>query len=221
MAIRKLSITIKGTADLINHNGQTADPRNEFAKQMRAISSKRKKTDADFDQLAKIEWFAGLYVGRTKDDAKDTARLTIPSHVIEAALVGGAKKSKRGVQAKSGLFVTDAGTLDFPGSPATALAKDELKAWLDELFDQGENTLTVGVKVGQAKVMRTRPKFDGWHSTFVAEYDDAVLTFGDVQEILEDAGRLVGVGDWRPKYGRFAVASIEELPAEKKGGTAA
>lgn len=211
MAICKLKVTINGAADLINHNGQTADPRNEFAKQMKAISGKRKKTDADLDQLARIEWFAGLYVGRIKDDDKETARLTLPGHVIEAALVGGAKKSKRGVQAKSGLFVTDAGTLDFPGSPSSALPKADLQTWLDNLFEQGENTLTVGVKVGQAKVMRTRPKFEDWSSSFVAEFDDAVLTLGDVKEIMDDAGRLVGVGDWRPKYGRFTVGSVEQV----------
>jgi len=38
-----------------------------------------------------------------------------------------------------------------------------------------------------------------------------VLTLGDVKDILEDAGRLVGVGDWRPKFGRFGVA--EATPA--------
>ena len=208
MAIQKLSVTINGTTDLICHNGQTADPRNSFAKQLKAISGKRKKTDADFDQMAKIEWFAGLYVGRTSDDAEGTARLTLPSHVVESALVGGAKKSKRGVQAKSGLFVSNDAVLSFPGAPAAALAKEELQAWLDELFEKGDNTLTVGVKVGMAKVMRTRPRFSRWTSTFVCEFDDAVLTLGDVKDILEDAGRLVGVGDWRPKFGRFGVTEV-------------
>jgi len=220
MAIKKLNVTIEGTSDLICHNGQTADPRNHYAKAMKAVSGKRKKTDADFDQLARIEWFAGLYVGRANKDAEGTARLTLPSHVIESALVGGAKKSKRGVQAKSGLFVANDATLSFPGSPTAALAKAEFQAWLDQVFDNGDNTLTVGVKVGMAKVMRTRPRFSGWTSTFVCEFDDAVLTLNDVREILDDAGRLVGVGDWRPKYGRFTIAELSEVPVIKEDKTA-
>ena len=37
-------LTIIGTAPLVMHNGQTADPLNKYAKMLKAISGKRKKT---------------------------------------------------------------------------------------------------------------------------------------------------------------------------------
>jgi hypothetical protein len=87
---------------LIMHNGQTADPLNSFSKAMKEISGKRKKTDADFEALANIEYQAGLYL-----NAK--GQVIIPSRVLESVLVEGAKKSKEGKLALSGMFVdTDA-----------------------------------------------------------------------------------------------------------------
>ena len=94
MAICKASLTLRGRNQILLHNGQTADPRNRYAKDMKAISSKRKKVDADFDQMARIEWFAGLYVGDYQKDGNTYATTTIPAHVIEGTIIGGAKKSK-------------------------------------------------------------------------------------------------------------------------------
>lgn len=210
MAIRKAHVRLQGKNNILLHNGQTADPRNHYAKQMKAISSKRKKTDADLDQLAKVEWFAGLYLGKVTKDGTKYATTTIPSHVLESCFVAGAKKSKRGVQAKSGLFVDSQAVLEFEGKPEGDLSEEQLQQALDDLYESGDHSLCVGVKVGQSKVMRTRPCFSDWSAEVDVEYDDAVMTFGDVKDIIEDAGRLVGVGDWRPKYGRFE-ATVEEI----------
>jgi hypothetical protein len=185
-----VQIRFKGVSPLLCHNGQTADPRNTYAKAMRAVSSKRKKTDADFDELARLEWLAGLY--RTNDD------LVIPDYVIESTMIGGAKKSKRGPQAKCGLFFTEHASLQFAGKPDAIT--DETLA---EMFASGDFTHTIGVKVGMAKVMRTRPIFRNWSINAIAQYDPDVLNLRDVEEIATDAGKLVGLGDWRPKHGRF------------------
>ena len=163
---------------------------------MKAVSSKRKKTDADFDELARLEWLAGLY--RIDGD------LVIPDYVIESTMIGGAKKSKRGPQAKCGLFFTEHASLEFDGKPAV-INDDTLAA----LFATGSYTHTIGVKVGMAKVMRTRPIFRNWSLTAMAQYDPDVLNMRDVEEIATDAGKLVGLGDWRPKHGRF---EAEVLP---------
>jgi hypothetical protein len=172
------------------HNGQTADPRNTYAKAMKAVSGKRKKTDADFEELARLEWLAGLY--RIDGD------LVIPDYVIESTMIGGAKKSKRGPQAKCGLFFTEHASLMFDGKPDT-ITDDTLA----ELFATGNYTHTIGVKVGMSKVMRTRPIFRSWSVNAVAQYDPDVLNMRDVEEMAMDAGKLVGMGDWRPKHGRF------------------
>jgi len=185
-----VQIRFQGVSPLLCHNGQTADPRNTFAKAMKAISGKRKKTDADYDEMARLEWLAGLY--RTSDD------IVIPDYVIESTMIAGAKKSKRGPQAKCGLFFTQHASLQFVGKPDSIT--DETLA---EMFSSGDFTHTIGVKVSMSKVMRTRPIFRNWSLDAIAQYDPDVLNLRDVEEIATDAGKLVGLGDWRPKHGRF------------------
>jgi hypothetical protein len=185
-----IKIRLQGVSPLLCHNGQTADPRNTYAKAMKAVSSKRKKTDADLDELARLEWLAGLY--------RSGAELVIPDYVMESTMIGGAKKSKRGPQAKCGLFFTEHAVLNFTGKP-TAITDDTLA----EMFESGDFTHTIGVRVGMAKVMRTRPIFRGWSLEAAAQYDPDVLNQRDIEEIAVDAGKLVGLGDWRPKHGRF------------------
>jgi hypothetical protein len=185
-----VQIQLRGVSPLLCHNGQTADPRNTYAKAMKAVSGKRKKTDADYDEMARLEWLAGLY--RIDGD------LVIPDYVLESAMIKGAMKSKRGPQAKCGLFFTEHALLEFDGKP-DAITDDTLA----EMFASGQFTHTIGVKVGMAKVMRTRPIFRNWSISLYAQYDPDVLNLRDVDEIATDAGKLVGIGDWRPKHGRF------------------
>ena len=51
-------IEITGISDMIQHNGQLADPLNYFTKQLKAVTSKRPKTDADLEKMAEIEAIA-------------------------------------------------------------------------------------------------------------------------------------------------------------------
>jgi hypothetical protein len=59
--------------------------------------------------------------------------------------------------------------------------------------------------------MRTRPIFNDWSATFSVCIDTEVVDLPTVKQSLEAAGRLVGIGDWRPgapkggSYGRFLV----------------
>lgn len=199
MSFPTVQFQIAGVSPLLCHNGQTADPRNTFAKAMKAISAKRKKTDADYDEMARLEWLAGLY--RSGGD------LVIPDYVLESVFINGAKKSKRGTQAKCGMFFTQHASLQFEGKPS--VIDDESLALM---FQSGDFTHTIGVKVSMSKVMRTRPIFRNWSLTAVAQYDPDVLNLRDLEDIAEDAGRLVGIGDWRPKHGRFDV-TVVPVPA--------
>jgi len=59
--------------------------------------------------------------------------------------------------------------------------------------------------------IRYRPAFkEGWTARFQIDIDDPeVVPAERLKEILEFAGRRVGVGDWRPRYGRFLVAEFK------------
>jgi hypothetical protein len=177
--------TLSGDS-LICHNGQTADPLNSFSKAMKEISGKRKKTDADFEALANIEYQAGLYLNGKNE-------VIVPSRVLESVLVEGAKKSKEGKLALSGMFVDTDGILEYDGGPMS----------VKDLVASPDHRICVAVRVGMAKVMRTRPHFKNWRTTFKVSVNEQVANESQLKRWLEDAGAYVGIGDWRPRHGRY------------------
>jgi hypothetical protein len=65
--------------------------------------------------------------------------------------------------------------------------------------------LRFAVNVNDAKVMRTRPRFPAWHVVADIEFLQSLLNRNEVIEIFEIAGMREGLGDWRPKFGKFSV----------------
>jgi hypothetical protein len=185
----KMDVRVTGVSPLILHNGQTADPTNKFSREMKAISGKRKKTDEDYAEMARIEWHAGLYVNAE-------SKIIIPASCFEASIYDGAKKSKLGKAFKSAVFVDADSLLD--------IGKKYDKAtdlWKDEQYRDCR-----GVRVNQARVMRTRPIFHTWAFSASILFDDEQVNQADVRRALVDAGSKSGLGDYRPRYGRFEVA---------------
>lgn len=61
------------------------------------------------------------------------------------------------------------------------------------------------VVIQRARIMRARPRFDKWELSFEIEVIDDRISFDVVKETLEYAGLYAGIGDLRPRYGRFKV----------------
>jgi hypothetical protein len=80
---------------------------------------------------------------------------------------------------------------------------------IEELSARGKNRFTDGVRVGQAKVMRTRCKIDEGATTVEVRFNDELLNVSEVKRILEVAGEQVGLLDWRPRFGRFNVEILK------------
>jgi hypothetical protein len=194
MAQQSYSFKITGIAPLIVHNGELADPFYAFSQEIKKISGKRKKTEADHEMMAKLEWRGGLYVNEGK--------LIVPSDCFEASLVGAAKLSRLGKDAARGLFVEDHLLIEGDGVPESV---DE--AALDEMYDSRKFVFRKGVRVGTAKVMRTRPIFGtGWSARATIVFNDAVFNKQQIEDLAESAGSQIGLCEWRPRYGRFAVS---------------
>jgi len=190
MSYQSLSFKIVGVAPLIMHNGQTADPLNHFAKEMKKITSKRMKTDADLEQLAKIEWYASLYTNNGKP--------CIPSEVIESCFTEAAKKTKSGKKALIGFYCPAHSELIYDGP------SDPEEMWKSDKF-----RFTTAVRLnGRTKVMRTRCRFEQWGATIAVMFDPSTFNEPEIFDILKTAGEVIGLCDWRPKFGRFQV-SIE------------
>lgn len=162
---------------------------NKFAKALKQITSKRVRTDADILEMARIEFLAGLYMSESGP--------VLPAQLIDAALINGAKKSKEGVSAKSGLFCPEHAPLEYDG-PRTA---DEL--WEDDRFRH-----SALVKVGMARVVRTRPIFESWTATVKINVEESVVNPSRVDDWIVTTGSIVGLGDWRPRYGRYEATRL-------------
>lgn len=182
----EFTITITGTAPLLMHNSRLANPLDPAAKALKKVTSKRTKTDEDHEELARLEHAGSLYF-----DAD--AGPYIPADNIWRALYDAAKKSKRGPKVKEGVFIsTDINPLAYRG-PRTIEG-----LWKDENFRH-----LASAKVSQQRVMRTRPIFREWRVDAEGVIDPAVIDLADLVSIAETAGHLVGMGDWRPRFGRF------------------
>jgi hypothetical protein len=184
---QKLQFKIVGISPLIQHNGQTSDPLNQFSKMLKEVTGKRSKTDADHAEIRRIQWYAGLYL--------NDGKIVIPAQVMEAALCVAARKLKLGLSAKAGLFIDDHAIFYFDGDDLT----------VDELWNRDQNRLTVSVVIDRKRVMTTRPIFKDWSAEFTIIYDEDLFNGTQVQQIVKICGDVIGLCDWRPKFGRFQV----------------
>lgn len=189
MAWQTLKYRLTSEAPLLMHNGQTADPTNAWAKSLKQVSGKRAKTDADYEELARIEFYAGLYMDKNGP--------IIPNTVIDSMVIGAAKKSKEGPTAKSGVFCLTPMPLEYAG-PRTAA-----ELWADETF-----RFSAIVRVGMARVARMRPIFHEWGGIVTLNIEDTTINPSRIDDWLRIAGTQVGLGDWRPQFGRFVSERI-------------
>lgn len=175
-----VSVTVEGSADILFHRWNCEAV---DAKAKAAKNSKAKKED-------NVE----SYVWRNKDN-----ELCIPGEYFRQAIIHAAKfrqdpRSPR----KSAMDLFKAGVVSL--TPLASLGTVNW-SYLD----------TRRVMVQRAGINRTRPAMQqGWTTdlTFqilTPEYIDPA-TF---HEVFSTAGRLVGVGDFRPTFGRFFVKHFE------------
>jgi hypothetical protein len=68
--------------------------------------------------------------------------------------------------------------------------------------------------VQRARIMRHRARLETWSLKFSIEIDEEILELANVHQILSDAGRRAGLGDYRPQkggpFGRFIVTEWNE-----------
>jgi hypothetical protein len=192
------TVRLTGTADLIMHNGRLADPLDPAAKRVAAISQRSKKTDEDYADLARAEWEGAFYYNQNTGPY-------IPVDNVSGTLIKGAAKMKQGKMVQSGVLISsidadDELVLSYNG-PRT----------LEGMWNggSGPHVFSKMVRVKQARIMRTRPRFPaGWSIDAMVSYMPDVLNKEDILTAFENAGLLIGLCDFRPRYGRFEVAVI-------------
>jgi hypothetical protein len=176
------------------HNGQLSDPLNPWTKAIKAITSKHhtKKTEQDFEELIRLEWYGGLYLD-------ENGAPCWPGENIEALVTAGAKKQRKGKEFAKGLLCEGNAPLIYDGP------KEPDKLWaLDPKFRKTGPCVVQG-----SRVQRTRPIFHVWELKFELLWEPEYFNLDDLQAAITSAGRDIGLSDWRPRYGRYEVLSME------------
>jgi hypothetical protein len=176
-------VTIRGTAPILFHRW--------------SCEAIEEKSRAKKGSAAKKSDNVESYVYR--DENGD---ICIPGSYLTAAVTdprNGAAKYLQDPRSprKSALDLYKAGIV-----PLTILASLGKKNW--DYIDQRR------VTVQRAGITRNRPAFNaGWEASFeVQVLTPEYISRDDLLLVLTQAGRLVGIGDYRPTYGRFAVTSF-------------
>lgn len=193
-----INVTIQGMRPLLMHNGRLSDPLDPWTVKLAALTKKQKKAVSDHHEIARTEFEGGLY-----HDPKLGPFLPVDN--LQAMLVEGARKRKLGKEFESliEVVVPDAGpqgyAITYKGP------RDPESMWTGCFF------LRKGAVVSGKRVVRTRPRFPtGWRCAFQIEVLEGGPSAKQIEQSLSDAGRLIGIGDWTPRYGRFVVEAFKE-----------
>jgi hypothetical protein len=187
--MEQISVKIEGTAPLMMHADTFANPLHPATKLHKELTSKRKKTEEDHLAIARSEFISGCYW-----NAADG--FFIPGQNVDATLLAGAKLQKLGTHWRRGALVLENRIKlkhDGPKNP-------------DDLWENPAFVDCRGVKVGAAKIMRYRPVFLRWSAEFTVVVNPDVLDLQEARKAITDAGALIGVCEYRPRFGRFAVS---------------
>lgn len=201
-------IKFQSLTSMIMHSSQTADPTNRFTKELKKISGKRSKTDEDHEAMSRIEYEASLY--RDTAEFKTPTSLYMPTENIMACLVNAGKKLKHGrgsmKTAVTGILMDNplGYALDVPWNSYEEMYEDS-RTWFKKI-----------VTVQSSKILRTRVLIPSWSFEVQAELEPDICTIEMLNSMLEVAGKLIGLGDWRPSsgtpgsYGKF-LAQAEKV----------
>ena len=194
-----VTLHARGEAALVCHNERSADKLDTMTRALATVTSKRKKTITDYEEISRIEFYAGLYTTEPiewlGDDVviPDGAVPAIPAWNVLRCLQDGAKRDKRGADVLRGVHpIAEYVVLDYDGE------HDPEAMWKSQGYVLRK---TVGVQ--RSRTTRTRPIFTDWTLTLPVEVDPEVFDLDSLAHSWAMAGRYAGLGEMRPVYGRF------------------
>jgi len=189
-------VQLTGTTPLVMHNIRLADKDDAFAKQIALINKKRLKTEADYQDIAHLEFIGGLYW-------TPEMGLYLPTFNVLRCWEQGGTVTKQGKAIIQSVAITsDVTAVDYGA---------QLKP--EELWKRDEYRFRKLVRVQRATVTRMRPIFRQWSMSLEVEVEEAALDPDAFVRVVETAGKVAGLGDARKLgYGRYAVEVAMERP---------
>ena len=190
----KLRIDITGQTPLYQHNpAELANPLAELAQEIKKLTSKRNKTIEDHKRIARLEFEGSLYYDTTNG-------VFLPSWNIKKCFIEAGRLRKFGKMIERGFVPLEPIVPLVYEGPDTPDDLWEAGFWKSDTMGQRGN-----------RIARTRPFFETWALALDAELDANQMNLTNFNQVSEDAGTLMGLGDSRNMgYGRFTV-EVEEV----------
>lgn len=202
MKANRYKITLTGETPLLMHhdNISWADQLQKWAKD----PANKKISTAGDDRTPAWRWIGNLYV--------ESGVIVLPSDNLMTMLREGGAKCPTGVRGGTFKRQTQSGiVVDQSAWPilidGKTVAYSPIKALLEESdFDEhlkaveamGFELFVKRAKIGQAKHIRVRPRFDRWQVHGTVTVLDETITASTLSNIVTFAGMYAGLGDWRP-----------------------
>jgi hypothetical protein len=203
--MEKLHVTLTGTTPLLMHADSIdwADYMDEWKNN----PDNKKLSKAGDDRTPPWRWIGCLYY-----DDPDTGIITIPSENIMTMIREGASQVLTGkgqktfkAQSQSGLLCADFNWPLIVNGKTVSMKTISQFRHLKTIQEQKEAAIKAGfslhikrARIGPAKHIRVRPRFDNWSTQGEIIVTDEQLTAKVLQSILDISGRLKGLCDWRP-----------------------
>ena len=188
MALEKLKLKLVGVAPIMFHNERLANPTDPGTRELRRLTTQRNKSDDILEQIKKIEWRLGFYESEDK-------RPVVTSDMVLASVLQGARKLKKGKEVSAGVLAEE------PWFPLTYDGPKQI----DDLYEDARFVDYRSVVISGRRMMRARPVFKAWSLSVVLMYDEELINGRDLRQAAEIAGERIGMGERRPRLGRFLV----------------
>lgn len=220
--MKRYAVTLTGETPLLMHQDNLAWA--EAMNKWRLDPANKKLSVAGDDRTPAHRWIGNLYV--------EAGRVVMPADNLMTVLREGGKKVSTGKgqetfgrYTQSGLIVDQSawpvliGGKEIPFAPIKALISEtDFNRHLETIEAMGFELFVKRAKIGTAKHVRVRPRFDNWvlQGTITVLLDDIINT-EILESILQVGGVYCGLGDWRPSspksagsFGKF-VSSVKEI----------
>ena len=220
MKARTYSVIITGQTPLLLHhdNLQWAEAMKTWAND----PANRSESIAGDDRSPAFRWIGCLYVENDK--------VVIPSDNLMTVIREGGKRCPTGKgqttfksQSQSGLVVDQSAWPiivngnEVPYGPVKALiGNKDFSAHEATAVKCGFELFVKRAKIGAAKHVRVRPRFNVWSASGTVTVFDEQISTSVLQNIWSFAGTYAGMGDWRPSspkspgsFGKFTAAVKE------------
>lgn len=194
--MEQLTLHITGQSPLLMHGPRTVNPLDDMTKEIKRYTGKRKKTEEDHLAIARLEWEAGLYF-------EAGVGPYLPGVNVLKCLRDSGALTKLGTAVNRAVIISEE-KLPVLCASQNGGARWSKTSTVQQLWDANLKDFR---RVGNQKnsVMRCRPMFPTWAIEVGLIVETSILDREDLVSIAERAGVMIGLGDYRPRFGRFEV----------------